>query len=106
MKQHTRTGLRRRLAVGIASVGLLCGASALSFAQSSNAAPNASNPNASATGNANASATGHANSNVSGLGPGMGTAPVPETSTWVAMGTLLAGAAYAARRRRRRASEQ
>lgn len=101
MKYNTQTGLGRRLAVLITSVGLFCGASALSMAQSSNAAPNASNPNASATGNANASATGHANSNVSGLGPASGTAPVPETSTWVAMATLVAGAAYAARRRRR-----
>lgn len=100
MKYNTQKGLARRFAVLIASAGLFCGASALSMAQSSNAAPNASNPNASATGNANASATGNANSNVSGLGPASGTAPVPETSTWVAMATLVAGAAWARRRRR------
>jgi hypothetical protein len=104
MKYTTRTGLSRRFAVLIASAGLFCGASALSLAQASNAAPNASNPNASATGNANASATGHANSDVSGLGPA-GTAPVPETSTWVAMATLVAAAAYARRRRRTPAAQ-
>jgi len=96
MKYKTQTGLSRRLAVLIASAGLFCGASALSMAQSSNASSNASKSNASATGIAN----GKAHSNVSGLGPASGTAPVPETSTWIAMGTLVAAAAYARRRRR------
>jgi hypothetical protein len=46
----------------------------------------------------NANTNGLQNSNVNGIGTG--TAPVPESSTYVAMATLLAAAAYARRRRR------
>jgi len=86
MKQTLRTGWRRRITVLAAMTGLFCAGSALGLAQN----------NANEKGIANANANGLANSNVNGIG----TAPVPETSTWVAMATLVAAAAYARRRRR------
>jgi hypothetical protein len=86
----------RRFAVVAATLGLLIGAPALSLAQTNNASP---------TGVSNANANALANSNVKGVGQAaVGTAPVPETSTWVAMATLVAGAAFFARKRRRAAA--
>ncbi|HUR60231.1 MAG TPA: PEP-CTERM sorting domain-containing protein [Opitutaceae bacterium] len=53
----------------------------------------------STTGQNNASANGVSNSNPNGIGGG--TAPVPEASTWAAMGAaVLVGGALVARRRR------
>jgi hypothetical protein len=86
MKQSLRTGWRRRITVLAGMAGLFCAGSALGFAQN--------HANEKALANANPKAL--ANSNVNGIG----TAPVPETSTWVAMATLVAAAAYARHRRR------
>jgi hypothetical protein len=82
----------RRWATAAALTAFFC-ATAAAFAQPSNT------NHGSATGIANASDTGLANSNVNGIGTG--TAPVPELSTWAAMGTLALAAAYARFRRRK-----
>lgn len=85
----------RRFAGVIATLGLFCSAPAMALADPSNTNHGSDN------GISHASATGLANSNVNGIGTTMnGTAPVPETSTYVAMATLVAAAAYARRRRR------
>lgn len=87
----TNTGARRsgrRLAVMLAATGLFCGAPLLTQAQTNHG---------STTGISNANQNGLANSNVNGIG----TAPVPEASTWAAMGALVGAAALVAHRRRK-----
>lgn len=83
-----------RFAAIITTLGLFCSVPAIGLADPSNT------NHGSDSGIANAGSTGSANSNVNGIGAPTGTAPVPETSTYVAMATLLAAAAYARHRRR------
>ena len=94
MNQMKKGRSRRSLALLGTTLGLLIAAPAM-HAQPSNT------NHGSATGISNANENGRNNSNVNGIGTG--TAPVPEASTWAAMGAAVVAAGILARRRMRTA---
>lgn len=91
MNDSMTAKLKRQFAITITSLALLSAVPLVGQAAPSN------ENHGSETGQENANSNGTSNSNINGIG----TAPVPEASTWIVMAALVGAAAVVVHRRRR-----